>query len=573
MSRIFVTGDTHGQIDIMKLNTRMWPEQKDLTKDDYLIICGDFGLLFNYKETGKSVSACPEDTCWGDDEIWLYNWYCEKPFTILWVDGNHECVHKDSDVLTSKGWVNIVDAFNDPDVEIATMDLENNDLIFAKPLDRIKLFKDKMIYMHGYNYGQCVSENHDIVLHSEKCKAKSILDKDIKEEAFYFVPSCKTQGIEIDTDYLKLITAIIMDGTWVDYNIANPNSQKARIQFHLKRKDKIEFIKTLIEACGIKYTERYYEDECFICFYSKDARDVINFLNKEKCFPKYFCNMSEEQFEEVLSVMLKTDATLEKNGRIKWRTVDNQNYDVISALCAKFGYSINVTRGDYSGYNDYNTKEQMICGIKKDKKLNTYIKKDILEYNDYAYCFTMPYGTLITRYKDKISLTGNCFDRLAKYPVEEWHGGKVQKISDNIIHLMRGQYYDIDGKTFFTMGGARSTDRGITTGTEEYDRGKWWWDAEMPTEEEFEKAKKTLEEHGNKVDFILTHEIPFQFRHQLGFGSDRMSDFLGEIKDNVDFLYWFCGHYHCDTDYSNISILYRRIMEIADWANEQKEDS
>ena len=100
-----------------------------------------------------------------------------------------------------------------------------------------------------------------------------------------------------------------------------------------------------------------------------------------------------------------------------------------------------------------------------------------------------------------------------------------------------------------------------------------WAEPEMPTEEEFEKAKKTLEEHGNKVDFILTHEIPFQFRHQLGFGSDRMSDFLGEIKDNVDFLYWFCGHYHCDTDYSNISILYRRIMEIADWANEQKEDS
>lgn len=29
-------------------------------------------------------------------------------------------------------------------------------------------------------------------------------------------------------------------------------------------------------------------------------------------------------------------------------------------------------------------------------------------------------------------------DLLDKYPVEEWHGGKVHKISERVIHLMRG---------------------------------------------------------------------------------------------------------------------------------------
>ena len=38
------------------------------------------------------------------------------------------------------------------------------------------------------------------------------------------------------------------------------------------------------------------------------------------------------------------------------------------------------------------------------------------------------------------------FDRLYDYPVEEWHGGKVHKIRSSVIHLMRGQVFEIDGK-------------------------------------------------------------------------------------------------------------------------------
>lgn len=53
---------------------------------------------------------------------------------------------------------------------------------------------------------------------------------------------------------------------------------------------------------------------------------------------------------------------------------------------------------------------------------------------------------------------GVCSDSLAEYPVSEWNGGKVQFIRPNVIHLTRGQIYNIDGSTFFTMGGARSHD-------------------------------------------------------------------------------------------------------------------
>ena len=38
---IFITGDTHG--DFSRLLPAAFHEQRDLTKEDYLIICGDFG--------------------------------------------------------------------------------------------------------------------------------------------------------------------------------------------------------------------------------------------------------------------------------------------------------------------------------------------------------------------------------------------------------------------------------------------------------------------------------------------------------------------------------------------------
>lgn len=49
------------------------------------------------------------------------------------------------------------------------------------------------------------------------------------------------------------------------------------------------------------------------------------------------------------------------------------------------------------------------------------------------------------------------YELLAQYPITEWNGGKVQMIRPNVIHLMRGQVYSIDGSSFFTMGAQKVT--------------------------------------------------------------------------------------------------------------------
>jgi len=71
---IYITGDIHGTHDIQKLTTALFTEQKDLTKKNYVIILGDFGLTWDESE---------------DRKYWL-KWLDDKNFTTLFLDGNHE---------------------------------------------------------------------------------------------------------------------------------------------------------------------------------------------------------------------------------------------------------------------------------------------------------------------------------------------------------------------------------------------------------------------------------------------------------------------------------------------------
>lgn len=72
---IYITGDCHA--DFRRLSMSNFPEQKEMTKEDYVIICGDFGGIWDYR--GESEH----------EKYWL-DWLAGKPFTTLFVDGNHE---------------------------------------------------------------------------------------------------------------------------------------------------------------------------------------------------------------------------------------------------------------------------------------------------------------------------------------------------------------------------------------------------------------------------------------------------------------------------------------------------
>ena len=139
------------------------------------------------------------------------------------------------------------------------------------------------------------------------------------------------------------------------------------------------------------------------------------------------------------------------------------------------------------------------------------------------------------------------FTALESYPVEEWNGGKVHRIRRNILHLMRGQVYEIQGKTFFVMGGAYSIDRYMRT------EGFSWWSRELPTQAECDEARTNLAAHGNEVDYIVTHTAPTRAILRLGYRpapeEAPLTGFLDQVLDSVRFKGWFFGHFHEDRDF------------------------
>lgn len=161
------------------------------------------------------------------------------------------------------------------------------------------------------------------------------------------------------------------------------------------------------------------------------------------------------------------------------------------------------------------------------------------------------------------------FDLLYSYPVEEWRGGKIHRINKKVIHLMRGQVFTIEGKTFFTMGGATShdvdnllnpdasefkTERKKLKASNEFYRviGKSWWPQELPNAAEYEEAITNLDNCNWRVDYIITHCAPEYIQgliaDTLGFDDiykdDELTIFLQRIFSRCEFGRWFHGHYH-----------------------------
>lgn len=78
---VYVTGDTHGGMDMHKLSSKVMKNHGvALNEGDYLIILGDFGFPFLDKDA---------EQIHGEYTYWM-KWLADKPYTILWIDGNHD---------------------------------------------------------------------------------------------------------------------------------------------------------------------------------------------------------------------------------------------------------------------------------------------------------------------------------------------------------------------------------------------------------------------------------------------------------------------------------------------------
>ena len=159
-----------------------------------------------------------------------------------------------------------------------------------------------------------------------------------------------------------------------------------------------------------------------------------------------------------------------------------------------------------------------------------------------------------------------CFPELCAYPEETWHGGRVHRLRGNVLHLMRGQVYDMDGLRVFTMGGGYSRDVAYRV------PGRDWWPEEMPCDSEYAEAWANLRRHGNRVDVIISHAAPeetMQMFAQTGVISGRFPEearlnaFLEDVRRTVAHERYYFGHMHLDRELFRRQVaLYQEVYDL-----------
>lgn len=188
-----------------------------------------------------------------------------------------------------------------------------------------------------------------------------------------------------------------------------------------------------------------------------------------------------------------------------------------------------------------------------------------------------------------VFIDGNheCFPRIYSYPIKEWRGGLVHEIRPHVLHLMRGEIFDIEDKKFFAFGGASSHD--IQDGILDYDDPAWknkaeqldrqgkymyrvkglsWWKEELPTEVEMQHGLDVLKENNNSVDYILTHSPSTSELYSMGgsglYNTDILTDYLENIKATTDYNRHLFGHLHLNKAINDKDVcLYEQIVRIA----------
>lgn len=134
------------------------------------------------------------------------------------------------------------------------------------------------------------------------------------------------------------------------------------------------------------------------------------------------------------------------------------------------------------------------------------------------------------------------FDLLEQYPEEIWNGGKIHRIAKNIVHLRRGQIFEIENRTFFVFGGGHSQDY-------EYRTKATWWKQERPTHQEVVTASENLQKYQNKIDYVLTHEPPGALKDCLGVDTAQRLEihtFFENMVKTCNYRKWFFGKCHVD---------------------------
>lgn len=333
------------------------------------------------------------------------------------------CVPIDTtEFLTKNGWLKL-DKLSVGE-EIASYVPENNSIEFQKILNIVEPYKSEVISCRELE----ATLNHRMYSKPNCSNSKKFKETTwgeilkggkqhiIKNGAIYYA-----DGLNLSNDQIRLLVWVQGDGHYM-----KKEDEICGLEFHLKKKRKIDRIKELLNNLNIEYSLCNKTDgSVSVRIYNKDIIYWCeNWLNNKK-FTYKLIEMNQEQFIVFWNELLCVDGHSNTNSELYTSTIEN-NLDVVQAICATKGFRTNkINMGDSKIYNHATTlvrnKSNYSIGGKKKK----VTKRECL-----VSCVSVPSSYILIRQNGKTFIVGNCPEPMVTN-TQLWENFKSQLIKND----------------------------------------------------------------------------------------------------------------------------------------------
>ena len=316
---------------------------------------------------------------------------------------NPNCFSKDTEVLTDSGWK----YFWQLTKEDKVAQWKDGEITFDYPIGYVKyLFDGKLCYRNSKYIGMCATPDHRCLVFDKDYKPFFTTAHHYKTGCYQLITAPYNKGtINLDSDTITVLVYANKYGAIGYSGDIEITISKGRISSDLEK--------------SLKNINKDYEIE------DDEKNNIFRILNGGETYQTIMSltnnlRLSAKLFQltpESRTILLDKFLALNNyNSTRKFTFMSDTDETALTIKTLLFfnGYYSRlkfVGRRQYYSYRGLNIWANEYSLEIVDKIQYAPIKlftSGLVRYNDYVYCVTMPYGTVVVKLGDKIMITGQC---------------------------------------------------------------------------------------------------------------------------------------------------------------------
>lgn len=340
------------------------------------------------------------------------------------------CLAKDTDIYTRRGWINIAEASLGD--ECLSLNPDTFDLEWVKVVGTVRGHEDKMLHLHSRNFDACVSADHNMFVENRRARSRKFVRADKLTNEHVIPRSCNWKGenspyIEVAGKLIKTEAFCAFMGYYLSEGCVSkrgPRSYQIAIaQQGMGSPKRVKMLSDLIKLpykvnqgkrafliydpeLG-KYLQQFGKShekhipdviKCLSPYYIRFFLDAYNLgdgsIRKGKPF-------KEGNFRDTMEYFTSSEKMSSDLGELILKAGHRPSY----RLQKSKGVPVEHHNGIYSSHHDMWRISECYSAYAGAAAL----LKDCVDYNDEVFCVTLEkYHTIWIRRHGKTSWTGNC---------------------------------------------------------------------------------------------------------------------------------------------------------------------